>query len=136
MLRITKKSIHCLCWFEICIIIEWSKTRTLSDSCPKWQSHNLDKYRIEDQRSIGHVHTDNFVIEPKINQECSPKMCTANNVMPFFVVTLTVFVFLQYYFTYFFGFLILSVAISLFLLTTFLGSCMDGEDIRKNSGGL
>ena len=30
------------------------------------------------------MHTDNFGIEPNINQECSLKMCTTNNAMPFF----------------------------------------------------
>ena len=42
------------------------------------------------------MHTDNFGIGPKIDQECSPKMCITNNAMPFFV-TLTVIVYRQYY---------------------------------------
>ena len=36
------------------------------------------------------------LIMDNITQECSPKMCTANNTMPFFV-TFTVIVHLQYY---------------------------------------
>ena len=43
----------------------------------------------------------NFGIGPSNDQECTPKMCTTNNTMPF-IVTLTVIVYRQYYCVFWF----------------------------------
>ena len=42
-----------------------------------------------------------LALDPKIDQECSPKMCITNNAMPFFV-TLPVIMYRQYYCAFWF----------------------------------